>query len=102
MGKGLNVPAVISLEQSQPRGRDKKTPLQDKAGPRLQKHIERLKKIKNTTFESYDVDNGVWVFSVEHFTTYALDDEEDETEVDLTEKSRVEPKPTGQYEAASP
>ena len=102
VGKGLNVPAIISLEQSQPRGRDKKTPLQDKAGPRLQKHIERLKKIKNTTFESYDAENGIWVFSVEHFTTYALDEEDDETRGDVTETSQIVPQPTGQYEAASP
>ncbi|KAJ9151205.1 Nuclear protein 96-domain-containing protein [Pleurostoma richardsiae] len=83
VGKGLNVPAEISLEQSWPRGRDKKTPVSDKAGHRLIKHVERLKRIENTTFIDYNKDTGVWVFSVEHFTTYGLDYDEEETEGEL-------------------
>jgi nuclear pore complex protein Nup98-Nup96 len=87
VGKGLNVPAQISLEQSWPRARDKRTPLQDKSGVRFTKHVERLKRIENTTFESYDPDTGVWTFSVEHFTTYGLDYDEEETELKATEDS---------------
>ena len=87
VGKGLNVPAKISLEQSWPRARDKRTPVQDKTGSRITKHVERLKRIENTTFESYDPEHGIWTFSVEHFTTYGLDDddddEEDETEAEV-------------------
>lgn len=80
MGKGLNVPARISLEQSWPRGgRDKRVTSDPK---RFNKHIERLKRIPDTTFESYDQETGVWVFSVEHFTTYGLDDSDDEDETD--------------------
>ncbi|WYZ35644.1 hypothetical protein EsH8_X_000291 [Colletotrichum jinshuiense] len=77
VGKGLNVPATISLEQSWPRGRDKR-PSND--AKRFAKHIERLKRIENTSFESYDADTGIWKFSVEHFTTYGLDYDEDEDE----------------------
>lgn len=81
VGKGLNVPAEISLEQSWPRGRDKKTPVHDKSGHRLNKHIERLRRIENTTFVNYDENSGVWTFTVEHFTTYGFDDDdEDETD----------------------
>ncbi|OIW24471.1 hypothetical protein CONLIGDRAFT_623337 [Coniochaeta ligniaria NRRL 30616] len=86
VGKGLNVPATISLEQSWPRARDKRTPVQDKSGSRIAKHIERLKRIENTKFEDYDPEHGIWTFSVEHFTTYGLDDddeEEDETEAEV-------------------
>ncbi|OHW96004.1 nucleoporin autopeptidase [Colletotrichum incanum] len=79
VGKGLNVPAIISLEQSWPRGRDKR-PSND--AKRFHKHIERLKRIENTTFESYDTETGVWKFSVEHFTTYGLDYDEDEDEAE--------------------
>ncbi|KAM5346496.1 hypothetical protein ACJ41O_009501 [Fusarium nematophilum] len=84
VGKGLNVPARIALEQSWPRGsRDKRVTSDPK---RFNKHVERLKRIENTTYESYDKDTGVWVFSVEHFTTYGLDDEDDsDEEVDVTE-----------------
>ncbi|KAB5566389.1 putative nuclear pore protein [Coniochaeta sp. 2T2.1] len=90
VGKGLNVPATISLEQSWPRARDKRTPVQDKTGSRIAKHIERLKRIENTTFEDYDADLGIWTFSVEHFTTYGLDDDDDEEE-DETEAEVAQP-----------
>ena len=81
VGKGLNVPALISLEHSFPRGG------LATSGRKLERHIERLKnQISDTTFESYDKETGVWNFSVEHFTTYGLgeDDSEDETEADVT------------------
>lgn len=79
VGKGLNVPARISLEQSWPRRDKRVTADEDK---RFRKHVERLMRIPDTTFEDYDKDTGVWVFSVEHFTTYGLDDSEDESEED--------------------
>jgi nuclear pore complex protein Nup98-Nup96 len=79
-GKGLNVPSTISLQNSWPRGKDKRTPLGEKAGPRLMKHIDRLQKVPDTKFVSYDKDTGVWTFKVEHFTTYSLDLDEDETD----------------------
>jgi len=83
VGKGLNVPSLISLEHSYPRaGLGVK-------GRRLEKHIERLKAIEDTRFESYDAETGIWTFSVEHFTTYGLgedddEEEEEETDVDVT------------------
>ncbi|PHH91050.1 hypothetical protein CDD83_1841 [Cordyceps sp. RAO-2017] len=80
VGKGLNVPARISLEQSWPRGgRDK----------RFNKHVERLRRIPDTTFESYDEESGVWVFSVEHFTTYGLDDDEEDEDDEVGEASQM-------------
>lgn len=79
VGKGLNVPAIISLEQSWPRGRDKRPTADAK---RITKHVERLKRIEDTAFIDYDADTGVWKFSVEHFTTYGLDYEEEDTDVD--------------------
>ncbi|ESU14851.1 hypothetical protein FGSG_08487 [Fusarium graminearum PH-1] len=86
VGKGLNVPAKIALEQSWPRGgRDKRVASDPK---RFNKHVERLKRIENTTFESYDKDTGVWVFSVEHFTTYGLDDDDSDDE-DMAEGEAV-------------
>ncbi|TDZ25488.1 Nucleoporin NUP145 [Colletotrichum orbiculare MAFF 240422] len=78
VGKGLNIPALITLEQSWPRGRDKR-PSND--AKKFAKHVERLKRIEDTTFDSYDADTGIWKFSVEHFTTYGLEyDEDDEPE----------------------
>lgn len=71
VGKGLNVPSTISLENSWPRGKN--------GSNKFVKHVERLKKVQGTTFVDYNKDTGVWVFRVEHFTTYGFpEDEEDE------------------------
>ncbi|KAF4504653.1 hypothetical protein G6O67_008078 [Ophiocordyceps sinensis] len=94
VGKGLNVPAKISLEHSWPRaGRDKQAANDPK---RFKKHVERLKRIPDTTFEEYNQESGIWTFSVEHFTTYGLDDSDDES--DGEDVSRV----TGGPEPAAP
>ncbi|KAG6005180.1 hypothetical protein E4U21_000372 [Claviceps maximensis] len=88
VGKGLNVPAQISLEQSWPRGgRDKRVTSDPK---RFNKHIEKLKRIPDTTFEGYDKDTGVWTFSVEHFTTYGLDDSDEESDDDMVSPPAVD------------
>ena len=91
VGKGLNVPSRISLEQSWPRVRDKRSTGDAK---RLAKHIDRLKRIENTSFESYDDDTGVWIFSVPHFTTYGLDYDDDETDAEGQDAREVERTPT--------
>lgn len=80
VGKGLNVPAEISLQHSWPRAKDKKTRLSAKTGRQFEKHVERLKHIPDTTFIDYDADNGVWTFSVEHFTTYGLEYDDEDTD----------------------
>jgi nuclear pore complex protein Nup98-Nup96 len=79
MGKGLNVPSIISLDNSWPRKtRD------GQAGPgdaaRFKKHIDRLRKVPDTSFINYDKETGVWTFKVEHFTTYGLPEDEDEVD----------------------
>lgn len=84
MGKGLNVPSTISLENSWPRKRDGKTPSGETEGPRYKKHVDRLAKVPDTHFKSYDQSTGVWTFSVDHFTTYGLP-EEDDDEIDPSE-----------------
>ncbi|KAF8866856.1 hypothetical protein BDZ45DRAFT_667523 [Acephala macrosclerotiorum] len=81
VGQGLNVPAIISLENSWPRKRDTKTPASDK-GIRFKKHVERLKRVPDTHFIDYESDTGVWIFSVEHFTTYGFPEDDDEIDLD--------------------
>ncbi|TLS28835.1 hypothetical protein PpBr36_00305 [Pyricularia pennisetigena] len=79
MGKGLNVPAEITLENSWPRGREK-------PGSRgHQKHIERLKRIPDTEFVDYNAETGIWVFRVEHFTTYGLDDDDEDDDTEMNQ-----------------
>ncbi|KAL1983062.1 hypothetical protein VTN96DRAFT_545 [Rasamsonia emersonii] len=79
-GKGLNVPSTLRIENSWPRGRDKKVPSAVTSGPLYEKHVERLKKVHNTEFVAYEKDTGIWVFRVPHFTTYGLEYDEDEGE----------------------
>ncbi|KAL2866605.1 uncharacterized protein BJX67DRAFT_133240 [Aspergillus lucknowensis] len=81
-GKGLNVPSTLRIENSWPRGRDKKGPSPLTSGPLFDKHVDRLRKVHNTEFVSYETNTGTWVFRVAHYTTYGLDydDEEEEGE----------------------
>jgi nuclear pore complex protein Nup98-Nup96 len=79
-GTGLNVPSTIWIENSWPRAKGKAMPLT--SGPLYEKHLARLKKITNTQFVSYDAQTGVWVFTVQHYTTYGLEgDDEDDDEM---------------------
>ncbi|KAJ5923556.1 hypothetical protein N7454_008801 [Penicillium verhagenii] len=78
MGKGLNVPSTLRIENSWPRSRDKKRPAPIINGPFFDKHIDRLQKVTDTEFIDYELETGTWVFTVPHFTTYGLDYDEDE------------------------
>ncbi|KEF57553.1 uncharacterized protein A1O9_05471 [Exophiala aquamarina CBS 119918] len=79
VGKGLNVPSMIYIENSWPRARGQ--PSSATSGPIFDKHINRLKKMQGTEFQSYDVATGVWAFKVPHYTRYGLDYDDDD---DLT------------------
>ncbi|KAF2812314.1 uncharacterized protein BDZ99DRAFT_569010 [Mytilinidion resinicola] len=95
-GLGLNVHSRISLENSWPRTRAGRLPVHEKKGPRVDKHIERLKDIKNTKFIDFKIDTGEWTFEVEHFSTYGLPDDDDESywDEDETELSAAPDTPT--------
>ncbi|RKF72224.1 Nucleoporin NUP145 [Golovinomyces cichoracearum] len=90
MGKGLNVPSTITLENSWPRKKDRKTPLTDQSGIRLQKHIDKLKRVEGTDFVNYEKTTGTWTFRVPHFTTYGLPEEDEEDDVMESELSSHE------------
>ncbi|KAI1004659.1 Nucleoporin [Podosphaera aphanis] len=105
MGKGLNVPSTITLENSWPRKKDRKTPLTDQTGVRLQKHIEKLKRVEDTEFVSYEKTTGTWTFRVPHFTTYGLPDDDDVEEADEGTHKRaafIQEKPTILQQTSSP
>ncbi|EXL94463.1 nucleoporin autopeptidase-domain-containing protein [Fusarium oxysporum II5] len=70
-GEGLNVPASISLESPWPRKKTNREDLsEDEARRQVASHIERLKRVAVTSFESYSEEDGTWTFSVNHFSTY--------------------------------
>jgi len=86
-GKDLNVPSRITLENSWPRAEGGTLPVHEKKGPRFEKHIRRLKRVRNTEFEHYDSKEGLWIFRVQHFTTYGLDYEGQPAELDEMDSS---------------
>lgn len=94
VGRGLNVPSTIYLENSWPRGKDRRTPSHEKSGPRFNKHVDRLRKVTDTEFVRYERDTGTWVFKVPHFTTYAFEYDETGSEGDSLQTSALsEPPP---------
>ncbi|KAK9322935.1 nuclear protein 96-domain-containing protein [Lipomyces orientalis] len=77
-GKGLNVPATITLEKCYPVAKDTKQPITEVDHPLVPVHIERLRKMKDTHFITYIAESGTWVFSIDHFSIWGLLDNEDE------------------------
>ncbi|KAL4891913.1 nuclear protein 96-domain-containing protein [Aspergillus ambiguus] len=89
MGKGLNVPSILRIENSWPRGRDKKSPSPLTSGPLFEKHVDRLRKVHNTEFIDYEKRTGTWIFKVPHYTTYGLDYDSDEEEGESLNQSTL-------------
>ncbi|GAO48900.1 hypothetical protein G7K_3063-t1 [Saitoella complicata NRRL Y-17804] len=75
-GKGMNVPATLTLEKCWPLSRETRSPLKDPEHPRVQQHVNRLKRMAETEFVEYVADNGYWVFKVKHFSTYGIVNDE--------------------------
>jgi nuclear pore complex protein Nup98-Nup96 len=67
VGRGLNVPAVITLEKCWPVSKESRAPIVDVENPRFVAHVERLKRQAETEFLDYIADSGSWVFKVSHF-----------------------------------
>lgn len=66
-GQGLNVAARISLVHCWALDKATREPIKDEKHHSAIKHLNRLKKMKNTHFESFDIEEGKWVFNVDHF-----------------------------------
>ncbi|KAE8145513.1 nuclear protein 96-domain-containing protein [Aspergillus avenaceus] len=92
-GKGLNVPSILRIENSWPRGRDKKSPSPLTSGPLFEKHVDRLVKVHNTEFIDYEKQTGTWVFKVPHYTTYGLDYDSDDDEGESLNQSTLSAAP---------
>ncbi|KAE8392086.1 nuclear protein 96-domain-containing protein [Aspergillus alliaceus] len=92
-GKGLNVPSILRIENSWPRGRDKKSPSPLTSGPLFEKHVDRLRKVHNTDFIDYETETGTWVFKVPHYTTYGLDYDSDDDEGESLNQSTLSAAP---------
>ncbi|KAF9238804.1 nucleoporin autopeptidase-domain-containing protein [Melanogaster broomeanus] len=66
-GSGLNVKARIILVRCWAVDKATREPVKDEKAPSAIKHLKRLKGMKDTHFESFDVTEGKWTFTVDHF-----------------------------------
>jgi len=66
-GEGINVKARIVLYGCWPVDKATREPIKDENHPLFVRHLNRLKKMKFTKFEDYDIAQGKWTFSVDHF-----------------------------------
>lgn len=66
-GTGLNVKARIILVRCWATDKATREPIKDEQTPAAVKHLKRLKSMKETHFESFDVKEGQWTFAVDHF-----------------------------------
>ena len=66
-GSGLNVRARVELDGCWPVDKATREPIKDENHPQMVKHLKRLRGMKDTKFESFDMKDGKWTFTVEHF-----------------------------------
>ncbi|KAG2267809.1 hypothetical protein Bca52824_062364 [Brassica carinata] len=79
VGEGLNKPAEVTLLNI--KCVDKKTGKQFTEGERVEKYkmmLKRKAEAQGAEFVSFDPVKGEWKFRVEHFSSYKLDDEDDD------------------------
>ncbi|KAG6828653.1 hypothetical protein H0H92_007122 [Tricholoma furcatifolium] len=63
-GSGLNVRARLTLVNCWAVDKATREPITDDKHPSAVKHLKRLKKIPNTHFESFDIADGKWTFTL--------------------------------------
>ena len=66
-GSGLNVRARIILVRCWAIDKATREPIKNEKDPGAVKHLKRLKVMKDTHFENFDIQEGKWTFTVDHF-----------------------------------
>lgn len=66
-GTGLNVRARIVLVRCWAVDKATRQPIKDEGHLSAVKHLKRLKNMRDTHFESFDLAEGKWTFTVDHF-----------------------------------
>ncbi|KAF9464823.1 nucleoporin autopeptidase-domain-containing protein [Collybia nuda] len=66
-GSGLNVRAKLTLLHCWAVDKATREPIKDASHAASVKHLKRLKNMKDTHFESFDITDGKWTFTVDHF-----------------------------------
>uniref|UniRef100_A0A7S3QAT4 Peptidase S59 domain-containing protein n=1 Tax=Chaetoceros debilis TaxID=122233 RepID=A0A7S3QAT4_9STRA len=90
VGTKLNRPAIITLHDVFPKNGPEST---EEEKDKFEKKIEKKTKQMGASFILMDASIGVWKFQVEHFSRYALDDDDSddgEDEIDVIEINEAE------------
>ena len=66
-GAGLNVRARIELVRCWALDKATREPIKNTEHPSAVRHLKRLRGMKHTTFEGFDIEEGKWTFTVDHF-----------------------------------
>ncbi|KAF8345565.1 hypothetical protein F5887DRAFT_1061706 [Amanita rubescens] len=66
-GSGLNVKATLGLLRCWAVDKATREPIKDPSHLAAVKHLKRLKSMKDTHFEGFDIEEGKWTFTVDHF-----------------------------------
>ncbi|TCD63876.1 hypothetical protein EIP91_004816 [Steccherinum ochraceum] len=66
-GTGLNVKCRITLIRCWSLDKATREPIKDAKHPLAVRHLKRLKHMKNTHFEDFNLEEGRWTFIVDHF-----------------------------------
>ncbi|KAF7432733.1 hypothetical protein PC9H_004676 [Pleurotus ostreatus] len=66
-GSGLNVKARLMLDRCWATDKASREPIKDEKHPSAVKHLKRLRNMKDTQFEGFDIKDGRWTFTVDHF-----------------------------------
>ncbi|KAH3666446.1 hypothetical protein OGAPHI_003442 [Ogataea philodendri] len=90
-GNGMNVPAVVSVENCFPYDKATKSRITDPSAPEVPAHISRLKANLGMQFISYYPLTGTYTFRVEHFSIWGLVDE-DEDDPELVQRFKEQMK----------
>lgn len=93
VGTGLNRKAQITLDQVWPHDKTTHKPIKDRErleamdfeGKKLRAACDKL----DTRFVEYRPETGSWVFKVDHFSKYGLDDSDDDD--NFTEAKKAKP-----------
>ena len=90
-GEGLNVPAEIKLFGCWPVDKATREPIRDEKHPKFAAHLRKLKSIPETHFISYGPGKGEWVFEVQHFSRYGLNDDDDDDDEEAMDAAAAAP-----------
>jgi nuclear pore complex protein Nup98-Nup96 len=66
-GTGLNVHSRIILVRCWAQDKATREPIKDEKDPLAIRHLKKLKVMKDTHFEDWDMEEGKWTFTVKHF-----------------------------------